>query len=142
MDTRRIGRRAAVAGVAAALAGAGPLGRLARAETVKEGVLKGCREGGHSPVDNRDGSYQCNLRDGGEIRCTTKDQCTYVPPAKAAPAPGGVVDVGGVIDVGEGGGLADPLVPVGSVLELPALGITLVVAAPRPERRRHKGRRR
>lgn len=143
MDATRIGRRAVVAWVGAALAGAGPLVRLARAETTKEAVLKGCRDSGNSGIDNPDGSYQCNLKDGGEIKCNTKDQCIYVPPRKIAYQPGRVVDVGGLVDLVEDGVLAaDPSVPVGSVLNVSELGITLVVTEPPPGRKGRKRRHR
>jgi hypothetical protein len=148
IDATRVGRRAMIAGVAAAVAGLGPLARLARAATTKEKILQGCKDSGNSAIDKPDGSYQCNLRDGGEIRCDTKDQCIYVPPRKIASQPGGVVDVGGLLDavggfdlVADGAAGADPLVPVGSLLELPGLGITVVVAAPGSGRPRRKRRR-
>lgn len=145
MDARRIGRRAVVAWVGAVVA-AGSLGRAALAETVKEGILDGCRKGGHSPVDNRDGSYQCNLKDGGEIRCTTKDECRYVPPPKpgqVASLNGGLGDVLGEYEVvGVDSAVADPLTVPGTVLEATELGISLVVAEPQPERGRGKRRRR
>jgi hypothetical protein len=30
---------------------------------------KGCESGGNSYVENNDGSYQCNLKDGHTIKC-------------------------------------------------------------------------
>jgi hypothetical protein len=44
-----------------------------------KGAFKtGCEAGGGSYIDNPDGSFQCNLRGGGVIKCTsTTTPCTY-----------------------------------------------------------------
>ena len=44
-----------------------------------KGAFKtGCEAGGGSFVDNADGSFQCNLRSGGTIKCAnTTSPCTY-----------------------------------------------------------------
>lgn len=143
MNTQQVGRRTVVALVGAALAAAGPLARAARAEaSTKDKVLKGCSDAGHSAIDNPDGSYQCNLKDGGEIKCDTKDQCIYVPPRKVAIVHGGLADVLGDIQVISAPITAvNPLTAAGSVLAAPELGITLVVAS-RSVRRTGKRRRR
>lgn len=44
-----------------------------------KGAFKtGCQSGGGSFVENPDGSFQCNLKDGGTIKCPdTNSQCSY-----------------------------------------------------------------
>src|SRR4051812_21251236 len=46
-----------------------------------KGAFKtGCEEGGGSYIENNDGSFQCNLKSGGGIKCTsTTGPCTYSP---------------------------------------------------------------
>lgn len=48
---------------------------------IKDAFAKGCKEGGNSFVDNPDGSYQCNLKDGSTIKCSASGQCHYIPKA-------------------------------------------------------------
>lgn len=44
---------------------------------VDKGAFKsGCESGGHSFVENADGSFQCNLKSGGVIKCGSQT-CTY-----------------------------------------------------------------
>lgn len=48
------------------------------AEMDKAKFKEGCKEGGGSYVENRDGSFQCNLLKGGTIKCPdTESQCAY-----------------------------------------------------------------
>lgn len=48
------------------------------ADTDQGQFKQGCESGAGSYVENRDGSFQCNLRSGGVIKCAdTKTQCTY-----------------------------------------------------------------
>jgi hypothetical protein len=49
---------------------------------IQDAFADGCKKGGHSYVENRDGSYQCNLRDGSTIKCTADAKCTYIPKAR------------------------------------------------------------
>lgn len=144
MNTQQVGRRAVVALVGAAMAAAGPLARSVLAEaSTKDKVLKGCSDGGHSAIDNPDGSYQCNLKDGGEIKCDTKDQCIYVPPRKIAFDKGGLTGVLGMFEVVSTPSThANPLTTAGTVIAAQDLGITLVVAEPMPARTRQGKRRR
>ena len=47
-------------------------------ELDKAAFKKGCEEGHGSYVENADGSFQCNMRLGGTVKCQdTKSQCTY-----------------------------------------------------------------
>lgn len=47
----------------------------------KAAFKQGCEEGGGSYIENPDGSFQCNLRDGGTIWCpSTTEQCSYTKP--------------------------------------------------------------
>jgi hypothetical protein len=46
----------------------------------KSKFKEGCEQGGGSYIENLDGSFQCNLKDGGTIKCTsTTGPCTYIP---------------------------------------------------------------
>ncbi len=46
----------------------------------KNAFKTGCESGGGSYVENPDGSFQCNLKDGGVIKCpSTTSQCSYTP---------------------------------------------------------------
>lgn len=46
----------------------------------KSKFKEGCESGGGSYIENNDGSFQCNLKDGGTIKCpSTTSQCTYTP---------------------------------------------------------------
>jgi hypothetical protein len=58
---------------------AGTLAHSAGATEMDKGAFKtGCESGGGSFVENADGSFQCNLKSGGTIKCPdTKSQCTY-----------------------------------------------------------------
>ena len=57
----------------------GTLAHSAGATEMDKGAFKsGCESGGGSFVENADGSFQCNLKSGGTIKCPdTKSQCTY-----------------------------------------------------------------
>src|SRR6476469_2767852 len=57
----------------------GAIAHSAGATEMDKGAFKtGCESGGGSFVDNPGGSFQCNLKDGGTIKCPdTKSQCTY-----------------------------------------------------------------
>ncbi len=143
MDARRIGRRSVVVWAGAALAAVMPLARAAAEDSTKDKVLKGCRDSGNSAIDKPDGSYQCNLKDGGEIKCDTKDQCIYVPPRKIAFDKGGLTGVLGMFEVVSTPSThANPLTTAGTVIAAQDLGITLVVAEPMPARTRQGKRRR
>jgi len=53
----------------------------------KDAFKTGCQEGGGSHVENPDGSFQCNLRDGGVITCpNTPSPCTSTPPSRIGPS--------------------------------------------------------
>lgn len=46
----------------------------------KSAFKAGCESGGGSYVENPDGSFQCNLKDGGTIKCPdTTSPCSYTP---------------------------------------------------------------
>lgn len=86
MEQRDVRRRQVFAWIVAltcglALVGAGPLvsaTRAAGAELDKGAFKSGCESGGGSYIENNDGSFQCNLKSGGTIKCPdTKSQCTY-----------------------------------------------------------------
>jgi hypothetical protein len=48
------------------------------AEMDQSQFKKGCESGGHSYVENNGGSFQCNLKSGGTIKCQdTKTPCNY-----------------------------------------------------------------
>jgi hypothetical protein len=50
----------------------------ASADMDKSKFKEGCESGASSYVENRDGSFQCNLIGGGTIKCPdTHSQCTY-----------------------------------------------------------------
>lgn len=78
-----------IGGTAVRLAGAllvalllaGALGQQAGATAMDKGSFaSGCRSAGGSYVENADGSFQCNLKGGGTIKCPdTTSQCTYTP---------------------------------------------------------------
>ena len=69
----------------------GTIAQPAGATEMDKGAFKkGCNEGGHSFVDNADGSFQCNLDGGAKIKCQdTKSPCTYTSKI----SPGGDVDI-------------------------------------------------
>ncbi len=146
MDARRVGRRSVVVWAGAALAAVMPLARAAAEDSTKDKVLKGCRDSGNSAIDKPDGSYQCNLKDGGEIKCDTKDQCIYQPPRKIASLHGGLANLADVVGtfevVSTPATHANPLTTAGTVIEAQDLGITLVVAESLPMRSRQGKRRR
>lgn len=58
---------------------ASPVGAQNDAPPMDKGAFKsGCEAGGGSFVDNVDGSFQCNLKGGGTIKCAnTTSPCTY-----------------------------------------------------------------
>ena len=61
----------------------------------KNAFADGCRSGGNSFVDNPDGSFQCNLKDGSDITCTsTSGPCVYNPPPAHIVHPGHLGDIG------------------------------------------------
>ena len=76
-----------IGGTAVRLAGAllvalllaGALGQHAGATAMDKGAFAdGCRAGGGSFIENPDGSFQCNLKSGGTIKCPdTTSQCSY-----------------------------------------------------------------
>jgi hypothetical protein len=52
--------------------------RASAADMDKSKFKEGCEAGKGSYVENNDGSFQCNLRSGGTIKCPdTKSQCSY-----------------------------------------------------------------
>ena len=56
----------------------------------KGAFKKGCESGGGSYIENNDGSFQCNTKGGGTVKCPdTKSQCTYTEKI----TPGGDVDL-------------------------------------------------
>jgi hypothetical protein len=63
----------------ALVAGLGAVGHASATEMDKGAFKTGCESGGGSYVENAsDGSFQCNLKSGGTIKCAdTKSQCTY-----------------------------------------------------------------
>lgn len=87
----------------------------AGATEMDKGAFKtGCQStAGNSYVENNDGSFQCNLKDGGVIKCPdTKSQCSYTP-ARAI--------------------VIQPIrVPTGAVLQAFASGDTSSLDAPAP----------
>lgn len=65
----------------------------------KGAFADGCRSGGNSFVDNPDGSFQCNLKDGSDIKCTsTSGPCNYNPPPKHI-VHGNIGNIGGITQV-------------------------------------------
>jgi len=49
----------------------------------KAAFKAGCEAAGGSYVENRDGSFQCNGRHGGVVKCPdTTSPCTFIPPAQ------------------------------------------------------------
>ena len=47
--------------------------------SVKDDFKKGCESAGNSFVEDVGGSYSCNLKSGGVIKCGTDDHCVYNP---------------------------------------------------------------
>jgi hypothetical protein len=46
----------------------------------KSKFKEGCEQGGGSYIENLDGSFQCNLKSGATIKCTsTSGPCYYIP---------------------------------------------------------------
>jgi hypothetical protein len=132
----RLARRTFVVRIGAALAAvgaAGAFGPAARAEGIDTAKFKeGCQSGGHSYVENRDGSFQCNLRDGAEIKCTsTKGPCHYVPRPALAVGPGTGTWTPPVAEFGHAVALAEDL----------QLGITLVPQPAAGGKRKRRRRR-
>jgi hypothetical protein len=91
MELRGTRRRTIIAWIFAmlcgvVLVGSGPVAMAADNSAPamdKDAFKKGCEEGGNSYVENSDGSFQCNLKDGGVIKCPdTKSQCSYTPPLR------------------------------------------------------------
>jgi hypothetical protein len=76
---RRIGTAPMRLAAALALLLVGAIAQNAGAAEMDQGQFKaGCESGGHSYVENRGGSFQCNLRSGGTIKCQdTHSPCTY-----------------------------------------------------------------
>src|SRR5579884_1495711 len=83
--TRKGLRRGAIAAWVIALAcgfalfGGGLFAPARVAADMDKGAFQqGCESGGGSYIENNDGSFQCNLKSGGVIKCPdTKSQCTY-----------------------------------------------------------------
>jgi hypothetical protein len=77
----------------------GAIAHGASATDMDKGAFKtGCESGGHSYVDNADGSFQCNLKDGGTIKCqNTSSPCTYA--AKLILVSGTVVVTNGNLQI-------------------------------------------
>ena len=68
--------RGGVAAVAMAAMGVGLA--AAPASAMDKGAFKdGCQASGGSFIENPDGSFQCNLKSGGTIKCTETSPCTY-----------------------------------------------------------------
>lgn len=63
--------------------------------------MAACAADGATPVDNADGTYECDFGDGGKIKCNDS-ACWYIPPARIA----GVTGIIGT--VGSGGLEANP----------------------------------
>lgn len=99
MDTRvgRPFRQGIVAGVFALSLLAG-IGVAAHAAEIDKGAFKtGCESGGGSYVENADGSFQCNTKSGGTIKCPdTKSQCVSIPRVW-------IVDTGVIVTLPQGG---------------------------------------
>ena len=103
-------------------AGAAPAEVVAVAQTKipldKAAFKTGCEQGGGSYVENPDGSFQCNLRGGGTIKCpNTTSQCTFIPAPFQQPSDhrnpvGEIGDVGVVAP-------SDPVVPIGEPVSHP-----------------------
>jgi hypothetical protein len=68
-----------VGALAMALLLMGAVAHHAGATDMDKGAFKsGCESGGGSFVDSADGSFQCNLKSGGTIKCqNTSSPCTY-----------------------------------------------------------------
>ena len=95
--------------------GAAPGETVAAAPTApsldKAAFKAGCEQGGGSYVENSDGSFQCNLRNGGTIKCpNTTSPCTSIPAPDKQPDD----NRNPIGDIGDGGvvALSDPTPPV------------------------------
>lgn len=116
-----------LAGALAHHAGAAPV-------AMDKGAFKtGCESGGGSYIENPDGSFQCNLKSGGTIKCPdTTSQCTYTNRLVATGGirPGKIGNIGSVQVVET----AVPTKPTGSLTsgKLATAGFIAATATPTP----------
>lgn len=96
----------------------------------KNSFKTGCESGGGSYVENPDGSFQCNLKDGGVIKCpSTTSQCTYTP---ALVVRGGGIRATGAVNVSTGMQSSTPT-PSGNIRATGAMrGSQIVVMSSGP----------
>ena len=71
------GNRLAALALAFALVG-GVTSTANAADLNKDAFKTGCESGGGSYLESADGSFQCNMKSGGTVKCQdTHSQCTY-----------------------------------------------------------------
>src|ERR1044072_1070575 len=79
MTGTTFGRRPLVTMGLALLVGAATHRSVSAAKLDKEAFKEGCKSGGHSFVDNPDGTFQCNTTGGSTIKCFKDDTCISIP---------------------------------------------------------------